>query len=259
MSDHAPALEVEDLFKILKDTWTGLLTKPGLVIMSSFLGIVVWGPKGNPIFSRWLEPWILEAPGSPELRRQLLSYGSGAVLLVLVPLLFIRFRFKDRLVDYGLGLGNFRLGITFFVVLIGICIVPFYLVTGNQEMWAEYPLLYQGLTREQVRAAFSWESFLVYELIYASFFFIIEFTFRGYLLFGLKQHFGNYAVIIQMLSYTAWHLPKPVPELIGTPLWGFAVAAITLRANSLWYVFFAHWILNVFMDTGILIRQGIIG
>src|SRR5262249_49379618 len=98
-----------------------------------------------------------------------------------------------------------------------------------------------------------------YELIYASFFFIIEFVFRGYMLFGLRERFGLYAILIQMLSYTAWHLPKPVTELIGTPVWGFAVAVVTLRVRSLWYVFLAHWLLNIFLDTMILVNRGIIG
>jgi len=109
-----------------------------------------------------------------------------------------------------------------------------------------------------MKREFSWQVFIAYELVYASFFFVVEFIFRGYMLFGLREKFGEYAVLIQMLSYTAWHLPKPVTELIGTPLWGFAVAAVTLRLNSLWYVFMAHWLLNVFMDTLILFRQGVL-
>ncbi|HEX7452911.1 MAG TPA: CPBP family glutamic-type intramembrane protease, partial [Polyangiaceae bacterium] len=58
--------------------------------------------------------------------------------------------------------------------------------------------------------------------------------------------------------YTAWHLTKPTTELIGTPIWGFVVAAVTLRLNSLWYVFLAHWLLNMFMDTLILVHLGVI-
>ena len=78
------------------------------------------------------------------------------------------------------------------------------------------------------------------------------------MLFGLREKFGFYAILIQMLSYTAWHLPKPFPELIGTPLRGFAVAAVTLRVGSVWYVFLAHWLLNIFLDTMILVQRGVI-
>jgi membrane protease YdiL (CAAX protease family) len=250
--------EVAELLHIIRDTWRHVLTKPGIIIISSFLGIVVWGPKGDPIFSAWLLPRLEDLGFSPGLLRQLVSYGAGLFLLVLVPVLLIRFRFKEPLGQYGLGLGNVRLGLAFTATLIAVCVVPFALATGDRNMWKEYPLLYQGLTVEQIRAQFSWASFMMYELIYGCFFFIIEFIFRGYLLFGLRERFGQYAVLIQMLSYTAWHLPKPVTELLGTPMWGFAVAAVTLRLNSLWYVFFAHWLLNVFMDTLILVRQGVV-
>jgi len=251
--------EVGQLLQIIRDTWRHLLTKPGLVIISAFLGIVVWGPKGNPIFSAWLLPRLGGLPLSDGWIRQLLSYGSGLVLLVAVPFLLIRFRFKERLSDYGLGRGDMRLGLVFTATLIVTCVVPFTFASNDKSMWQEYPLLYQGLSVEQMRAQFQWSSFVAYELVYASFFFIIEFIFRGYLLFGLRERFGQYAVLVQMLSYTAWHLPKPITELVGTPIWGFAVAAVTLRLGSLWYVFLAHWLLNVFMDTLILAHQGVLG
>jgi membrane protease YdiL (CAAX protease family) len=74
----------------------------------------------------------------------------------------------------------------------------------------------------------------------------------------MQDRFGRYAVLFQMLSYTAWHLVKPLPELSGTLLWGFATAAVTLRARSVWYVFIAHWLLNIFMDTMVLFRQGVL-
>ena len=58
---------------------------------------------------------------------------------------------------------------------------------------------------------------------------MIEFIFRGYLLFGLEGiqdmgvptggrgvegafYFGRYALLIQMFSYIVWHLGKPIPE-----------------------------------------------
>jgi membrane protease YdiL (CAAX protease family) len=250
--------ELRQIFDAIAQTWRHLLTVPGIVIMSAFAGIVVWGPRGTPIFSGWLSSWLGSEPASAALRAQYLSFASGLVLLVLIPWLLIRLRFRQRLSDYGLGLGNVRLGAVFMLLLIAVSIVPFVFASHDPAMSQEYPLLYRGLSLEQKRAAFSWASFLGFELVYACFFFVIEFVFRGYLLFGLRPQFGEYAVIIQMLSYTAWHLTKPTTELVGTPIWGFVVAAVTLRVNSLWYVFAAHWLLNVLLDTLILWRLGVI-
>jgi membrane protease YdiL (CAAX protease family) len=250
--------EVLQIFAAIRETWRHLLTKPGIVIMSAFTAIVIWGPKGTPVFSGLFSGWLGSEPGTAALRAQYLSFGSGLVLLVLIPFLLIRFRYRERLTDYGLGLGDWRMGLVFTLILVVVSLGPFIVASRDPSMCQEYPLLYRGLTLAQKQAQFGWGSFLAFELLYTSFFFIIEFIFRGYLLFGLLPQFGEYAVIIQMLSYTAWHLTKPTTELIGTPLWGFVVAAVTLRVNSLWYVFLAHWLLNLLMDTLILVHLGVI-
>ncbi len=114
--------------------------------------------------------------------------------------------------------------------------------------------------------------FLLYELSYLPFFIAIEFIFRGYLLFGLagirdeeiqegngghpgKFYFAKYALLIQMLSYTAWHLGKPVPELWGTIFWGLAAGATAYACRSVWPIILSHWLLNVFLDGMILIKK----
>ncbi|HEU4386252.1 MAG TPA: CPBP family intramembrane glutamic endopeptidase, partial [Blastocatellia bacterium] len=170
----------------------------------------------------------------------------------------IKLRFKDKLSSYGLGLGDIKLGAVFFGLVVLITLPLFFFGARSPAMWAEYPLIYQGMDTAQIKEVFTWPSFLTYELIYGSFFFVIEFTFRAYMLFGLEQQFGRYTVLIQMLSYTAWHLPKPTAELLGTPVFGFTVAAVTLRLRSVWYVFLAHWLLNIIIDILILWNRGVI-
>jgi len=251
--------DVQTIVDIIKDSLAQLITKPGIILISVFLLLIVWGPKGEPIFLPLLKGWVEADPSNTQLRIQIVSYTSGVLLLVVTPILLIKLRFKDRLVDYGLGLGDVKLGMVFMGVLIVVCLPFFFFGARNHAMWVEYPLIYRGMDVEQIKQQFTWQSFLCYELIYASFFFVIEFIFRGYMLFGLQERFGLYSVLIQMLSYTAWHLPKPVPELITTPVWGFVVAAVTLRARSLWYVFVAHWLLNIFLDAMILVNCGVIG
>ncbi|UCC62943.1 MAG: CPBP family intramembrane metalloprotease, partial [Anaerolineae bacterium] len=106
---------------------------------------------------------------------------------------------------------------------------------------------------------------MAYEAVYLLFFITIEFSFRGYLLFGLNSilntfvppsgqpiktpRFGLYAILIQMLAYTVWHHGKPVPELVGALVWGVCAAAIALRIRSIWPIIIAHWLYNVLLDT----------
>jgi membrane protease YdiL (CAAX protease family) len=113
--------------------------------------------------------------------------------------------------------------------------------------------------------------FIIYELAYFLFFLVIEFTFRGYLLFGLagvrdseidtmgggvpgQFYFDRYALLIQMLSYTAWHLGNPLPEVWGTLIWGLAAGAVAYAVRSIWPVVLSHWLLNVVLDAVLLRR-----
>jgi len=251
---------VSALLAILRDAWRAVSAdKAGVVLISAILALVLWGPKGDPLFARWLHPLLAGAIADAELRAQLISFGAAVLLLVIVPLLVIRLRLHERPRDHGLGAGDVRLGLAFAAVLFAVSLIPFLLATCDAGMRGEYPLLFRGLAVDEMRRRFDWPTFVAYEVAYASFFFAIEFIFRGYLLFGLRERFGDLAILVQMLPYTAWHLPKPTVELIGTPLWGFAVAAVTLRVGSMWYVFAVHWLLNVVLDVALLVRQGVIG
>jgi membrane protease YdiL (CAAX protease family) len=249
---------IKAIIHSITDAWHQSLTKPGIVIISTFVALLIWGPLGKPLFYSWLEPWVGQDLATQGFRRQLVSYLTGFVLLVLIPILLIRFRFKEPLSNFGLGLGNVRMGLSFTVLFSALTIVPFYFTARDPQMMREYPMLYAGLSDEQLRSAFDLTTFVEYELLYGVFFLVIEFTFRGYLLFGLKDQFGGaYAILIQMLPYIAWHLAKPVAEMWPTPIWGFVVAAVTLRIGSVWYIFLAHWLLNIFMDSTILMNRGI--
>lgn len=248
---------IQALVHSVTDTWKKVVDRPGIILISTFLGILVWGPLGRPLFSPWFQSWILADPATAGFRRELFSYATGFLLLVLIPILLIRFRFKEPLANYGLGLGDVRIGVLFTLVFMALTIIPFYLTAKNPTMWAEYPMLYKGMSDAQIKAQFTWSYFAQYELFYGIFFFVIEFIFRGYLLFGLKPELGSYTVLLQTLPYITWHLAKPVSELLPTPLWGFVVGAVTLRVRSVWYIFIAHWLLNIFLDTTILHLRGV--
>ena len=262
-----------DFVTVLKVIWHSIRgffqERPGQIIGSAFLLLMVWGYHGNlellhkiwPAYRRpgvdlGTRPALL--PGIP-WDNELISFWGGALLLVLIPILIIKLGFRQPLLDYGLGLppkGRRLLALWTFLTLTVLSLPAFWLGAHDPDMRQVYPFF---------RPFSSTLEFALYELTYLPFFITIEFVFRGYLLFGLAGvrdvevsdtgggaqgplYFDRYALLIQMLSYTAWHLGKPIPELWGTPVWGLAAGATAWAARSIWPIVLAHWLLNVFLD-----------
>lgn len=249
----------------------------GMILGSAFLLLMVWGPHGRLDWLSYLwSGW--RGPGSDPLARgvilpgipwdqEWLSFAAGFVLVVLVPMALIKLVFKHDLRDYGLGWparGRGKLAWAGAALLFFGSLLPFFAATRDPGMQATYPLYRGGFS--------SAAQFLLYEAGYLLFFVAIEFTFRGYLLFGLFKSrdsealagtggapgpllFGYYAISIAMLSYTAWHLGKPVPELWGTLVWGVATGTLALATRSIWPIVLVHWLLNVCLDALILWRS----
>jgi hypothetical protein len=196
-------------------------------------------------------------PGLP-WDQEWISFFAGALLVVGFPALLIRFVLHQRLRDYGLGpppRDRRRLTVISALVLFVVSAPAFWIGAHNADMRATYPFF---------RDFHGTGQFALYELGYLPFFVAIEFIFRGYLLFGLFQlHdrdapagvggargplvFGYYAILVSMLSYTAWHLGKPLPELWGTLVWGVAAGTVALATRTIWGIVAVHWLLNVFL------------
>jgi hypothetical protein len=269
-------LEQPDFTTVLKVVWHSIrqffVERPGQIIGSAFILIMLWGAHGNlellgKIWPDWRGPGTNPA-GRPRLLHgipwdnELISFWLGAFLLVVIPIIIIKFKFKQPLSLYGLGLppaGRRRLAFWTFLTLTLLSLPAFWFGTHSPDMRQMYPLFkpFSG-TGE----------FILYEMTYLPFFIAIEFIFRGYLLFGLAGvkdeelgqgggargifYFHRYALLIQMLSYTAWHLGKPLPELWGTLVWGLAAGATAYAVRSIWPVVLSHWLLNVFLDAVIV-------
>jgi len=263
---------VVTILKLIWNTVAGLFREPiGVVIALTFVVLMLWGYHGEVELLKWIWPaW--HGPGSPvEGRPQLLpgipwdqeliSFVIGFFLLVVIPALWIRLAQRQSLSDYGLGWaprGRGKLA-CLGALLLGVASLPaFLLATSDAGMAQTYPL-YRG-------AFHGVGDFALYEVSYLLFFVAIEFIFRGYLLFGLfhgadphpgpaadapdhRLRLGTMAILVSMLSYTAWHLGKPVPELFGTLVWGLAAGALVLATRTIWPVVLVHWLLNVFSDS----------
>lgn len=266
-------LEEPDFVTVLKVVWFSIrsfrVERPAQIIGSAFSLLMLWGTHGKLellalILPGWRGPGV-DVGNRPQILpwipwdHELISFWGGAFLLVVIPILIIKFGFKQPLSDYGLGLppkGRRELAWWTFLTVTFVSLPAFWVGAHDASMRQAYPFY---------RSFSGVGDFLLYELTYLPFFIAIEFIFRGYLLFGLagvqdveirgegggfpgEFYFHKYALLIQMLSYTAWHLGKPVPELWGTLIWGLSAGATAYAVRSIWPIVLSHWLLNVLLD-----------
>ena len=259
------------IFQIMVKTMKRLTDKTVLLLFSTFILLMLWGPRGNMgiLSNIFGEKWTKVLFPGVAWHRQLASFIVGFLLLVVVPCCIIKFVFKERLSEYGLGWpknkNKRKQAVMAFFLIMGIAVIPFFLSAFSPEMQREYPLFGDVIVKGD------WGAFIGYELVYLLFFVVIDFIYRGYLLFGIFKMkdmevfkgnkrikgplvFGIYAIFIQMLSYTMWHIAKPAPELIGTIFWGIGTGAVVLKTRTVWPVIISHWLLCVFLDIVIWLR-----
>ena len=164
-----------------------------------------------------------------------------AFTLLLVPALVAKFGTKEKLSDYGIQLGNQKLGwrvtgITWIlmipVVVLAVIVYPPFV--------AKYPLC-------KVVAS-SWQAFLPYQLAYGVYMFSWEFFFRGFMLFGLERKFGNYSILIQTIPFAVMHYSKPLPEALGSIIAGVLLGVLALETRSFIYGAAIHWLVAMSMD-----------
>ncbi len=169
-------------------------------------------------------------------------YWFLAAFLVygVLPLLIVLLMPKEKLRDYGLGLGDWRLGLKitafFFVVMVPLVVFA----SRLSDFSSTYPMSRGALL--------SWNHFVVYQTGYAAYFIGWEFLFRGFLLFGLYKRIGNQAIWVQLIPFVVLHAGKPELEAYGSIIAGIALAVLALRTRSFWYGAVLHAAVATTMD-----------
>jgi len=175
------------------------------------------------------------------------QFGVFFALVFLIPLLFIKFRLKAPLKDFGLSLGDKKFGLAMVLVAIPFIVAPLiYIGSRFPDLRAEYPLAKILLQRHDL--------VIWYELAYVLFYYTAwEFFFRGFLLFGLREKYGDMtAIMIQTISSCLIHLGKPESEILGSIVMGILFGVIVLRTRSIWYAFAIHAGIGVLTDLFII-------
>ncbi len=154
-----------------------------------------------------------------------LYYGVFPLLVILIVL-------RKNPLDFGLRWGNPK--IWGWYVLI-VCIIAGIILFASS---------YDGNLKEY----YSTENFnlFTYALSQVLSLGASEFLYRGFLIFGIKEKFGEGAIFLQMIPFVLTHFGKVEIETVSTIITGILFGYIAWRGKSYWPAFFIHLFINVF-------------
>ena len=166
---------------------------------------------------------------------------STAVTLFLLPIIVGLIGTNMPLKEYGIRLGNGKIGAIVTIVAV-VFMIPVIMVAV-----VVYPAFLDKYPLSKV-VAIHWKPFFLYQLAYGVYMFSWEFFFRGYMLFGLEKRFGNYSILIQTIPFAVMHFSKPFPEAIGSILAGVFLGVLAFETRSFIYGAMIHWFVAMTMD-----------
>lgn len=187
----------------------------------------------------------------PNIRLFQLTYWVSVLITfyLIIPVLIIKFGFKNKLSDYGLSpkgfLKDYKIYIIFFLFMAPIIL----LVSTTESFQYKYP--FYNPKEESL-----WPNFIIWQCLYLLQFFALEFFFRGFMIHGLKKQFGFYAIFIMMIPYVMIHFQKPMPETVGAIFAGLILGALSLKSRSIWLGVAIHYSVAITMDLAALWQKG---
>ena len=183
---------------------------------------------------------------------RLIYWASNVIFFyVIPPFILIRFVFKEKFAEYGLGFkGAFKdYKVYGAMLLVMIPLVLFFSTTKSFQ--ARYP--FYDLSEGES----PYPNLLIWELIYFVQFFALEFFFRGFMLHGTKQKFGFYSVFVMTIPYCMIHFGKPLPETIAAIIAGIVLGTFSLKSKSIWLGVAIHYSVAITMDLCSLWQKGL--
>jgi membrane protease YdiL (CAAX protease family) len=163
------------------------------------------------------------------------------VLFGLIPLLLIKYVFKESLASYGLQIGDGNYGWRAVAILGPLFVLSAYPSSAMPAFLAEYPL-YPG-------AGATTTAFMAHAFAYLFFYIGWEIYFRGFMQFGLRASFGDWnSILIQVMASCLVHIGKPAAETYSSILGGLVWGVLAFRTRSIVYGLVIHWLLGVALD-----------
>jgi membrane protease YdiL (CAAX protease family) len=231
------------LLRPVIDALTGPRLKPTVILFLSSPLLLVWKYYCTPqVFAtQCLGHLTTEQAASVGA---VCHFLSCLLLLGVAPALLVKCLFRERLRDYGVGLGIPLRTLRTFLIFGPLFALCGYLASDSAAMRAVFPV--------NPQAGQSATLFALHAATYLLYYVGWEFYFRGFLLFGLRDSVGDVnAVLIQVLASSLLHIGSPASEAFGAVLGGLLWGILALRTRSLLSGLGQHFLLGITLDAAI--------
>lgn len=226
----------------------------GVVLLSSVVLPVAYVYNGGHRFFSDVLAAPLGLAGDPmlELYARLYQFGAIFVLFGVIPFLIAGIALKRAPSTLGIAIGDWRAGLKIAGIALVVAAPAMWINGGMPDFQAEYPL--------SKLAAADPTRFMLYEASYLLYYIGWEAFFRGYMLFGLRDRYGDFgAILFQTFPSVLVHIGKPAGEIWSSVLAGVVLGAVALRTGSIFYVLLFHYGIGVMNDVFCALRSGLLG
>lgn len=220
------------------DALRGPQRKCTVILLSSTFLMLAWKYYGSP---EALAARFSGSDGDARAAGAIAGFFGSFLLLGVLPALVVKFLFRERLADYGVGLGVASRTWRSLAVAAPLFVAAAWSAATDPEILAKFPINPQAGTSSQAFALHA----ATYLLFYAGW----EFHFRGFLLFGLRPAIGDAnAVLLQAMASALLHIGSPAAETFGSILGGILWGVVALRTRSLLSSLGQHFLLGIALD-----------
>jgi hypothetical protein len=214
----------------LRPFWVCIIAAVSLTGMNYFSApssCTMFTPILNLLNKNWSSDLVNWLYGREDSELNQLIYWSAwsSFFYFTFPFLAIKLVWREKLADYGFKLKGATNGWPIYLGMLLFILPCVFIVSYEKGFQGTYPF-YTPPKNDFMGKMIIWE------LFYAVQFITLEFFFRGFMVHGLKNKLGIYAVPVMVVPYCMLHFGKPMPECLGSIIAGILLGVLSYRYRS---------------------------
>jgi membrane protease YdiL (CAAX protease family) len=226
------------ILRPILDAFRGPQLKPTVILLISSPLLVGWKYFGSAEF---FSDNFAAASENAAVYGAIYQFVSCFVLMGVLPALVVKLLFRERLRDYGLGLGIPVRTVRTMLIFVPLFVLAAYVASTDPRIREVFPV--------NPQAGRSASMFALHAITYLLYYIGWEFYFRGFMLVGLRGSVGDAsAVLIQVLASVLLHIGSPASETFGAIFGGLLWGILALRTRSLFSGLAQHYVLGIALD-----------